>query len=60
LHFSHSTGFIGIELAKAYGAANIVTAATGPAGIAFVKSLGATTVVDYKKEVISHCIALQQ
>lgn len=41
------TGFIGIEIAKAYGAAHIVTAATG-AGIDFVKSLGADTVTDYK------------
>jgi len=47
---SGGTGFIGIELAKAYGAVHIATATTGADGIAFVRSLGATIVVDYKKE----------
>ena len=47
---SGGTGFIGIEIAKAYGATHIITATTGAAAIAFVKSLGATQVVDYKKE----------
>ena len=42
------TGFIGIELARAFGAVNIFTAASGADEIAFVKSLGATLVVDYK------------
>ena len=37
------TGFIGIELAKAWGAANIITATSGADGIAFAKELGATT-----------------
>lgn len=46
------TGFIGIEIAKAYGAAHIATAATGADGIAFVKSLGADFVTDYKKQDI--------
>lgn len=42
------TGYIGIELAKAWGAVHIATATTGP-GIPFVESLGATLAVDYKK-----------
>jgi hypothetical protein len=45
---SGGTGSIGIEMAKAWGAAHIATATTGAAGIAFVKSLGATFVTDYK------------
>lgn len=49
---SGGTGFTGIQLAKAWGAKHIATAASGEAGIAFVKSLGATFVVDYKKEDI--------
>jgi NADPH:quinone reductase-like Zn-dependent oxidoreductase len=49
---SGGTGFIGIEIAKAYGATHIATATTGEAGIAFVKSLGATIVTDYMKEDI--------
>ena len=47
---SGGTGYIGIEIAKAYGAAHIATAASGANEIAFVKSLGATHVVDYKVE----------
>ena len=47
---SGGTGFIGIEIAKAYGAAHIITSTTGAASIAFVKSLGATQVVDYMVE----------
>jgi len=46
---SGGTGFIGIEIAKAYGATHIATAASGEEEIAFVKGLGATFVVDYKK-----------
>eukprot|EP00756_Hemistasia_phaeocysticola_P011183 Hpha_TRINITY_DN15095_c0_g1::TRINITY_DN15095_c0_g1_i1::g.123016::m.123016 len=49
---SGGTGFTGIQLAKAWGAKHIATTASGEAGIAFVKSLGATFVVDYKKEDI--------
>lgn len=49
---SGGTGFMGIELAKAYGADHILTSATGADGIAFVKSLGATFVVDYKVQDI--------
>jgi len=48
---SGGTGFIGIELAKAYGAKHIATATTGE-GFAFVRSLGATFVTDYTKEDI--------
>jgi len=47
---SGGTGFIGIEIAKAYGAAHIATAATGAEEIAFVRRLGATYVADYKRE----------
>eukprot|EP01062_Namystynia_karyoxenos_P014359 TRINITY_DN1516_c0_g2_i1.p2 TRINITY_DN1516_c0_g2~~TRINITY_DN1516_c0_g2_i1.p2 ORF type:complete len:374 (+),score=134.79 TRINITY_DN1516_c0_g2_i1:81-1124(+) len=46
---SGGTGFTGIQLAKAFGAARVVTAATGD-GIAFVRSLGADEVVDYTKQ----------
>merc|ERR1719450_440028 len=45
------TGFIGVQLAKALGAASVITAATGD-GIDFVKSLGADKVIDYKKQDI--------
>lgn len=43
---------MGIQLAKAYGAAKVITATSGEANIAFVKSLGADVVVDYKKQEI--------
>jgi len=43
------TGFIGIQLAKALSASHIITAASGD-GIAFVKSLGAETVIDYAQQ----------
>ena len=49
---SGGTGFIGIEIAKAYGAAHIATATTGANAIAFVKSLGATYVTDFMKQDI--------
>jgi len=41
------TGFIGIELAKAWGAKHIATQTTGAEGEEFVRSLGATFVTDY-------------
>lgn len=47
---SGGTGSIGIELAKAWGAKHIATSTTGAAGIAFVRSLGATFVTDYLVE----------
>lgn len=43
------TGSMGLQLAKAWGATHIATAASGAASIAFVKSLGATYVTDYKQ-----------
>eukprot|EP00931_Biecheleriopsis_adriatica_P107527 TRINITY_DN81867_c0_g1_i1.p1 TRINITY_DN81867_c0_g1~~TRINITY_DN81867_c0_g1_i1.p1 ORF type:complete len:387 (-),score=42.77 TRINITY_DN81867_c0_g1_i1:104-1264(-) len=46
------TGFIGIELAKAWGAKHIVTSTTSAEGFAFVKSLGADVVTDYKVQNI--------
>lgn len=46
------TGFIGIELAKAWGAKHIATSTTSPEGVAFVKSLGADIVFDYKVQDI--------
>ena len=46
------TGMVGLQLAKAWGAKHIATATTGAAGEAFVRSLGATFVTDYKKEDI--------
>ena len=47
---SGGTGAYGIQLAKAWGAKHIATATTGAAGVAFVRSLGATYIVDYAKE----------
>lgn len=46
------TGFIGIEMAKAWGAKHIATATTSAAGFEFVKSLGADIVTDYKVQDI--------
>jgi NADPH:quinone reductase-like Zn-dependent oxidoreductase len=43
------TGFMGVQLAKAMGAAHVITAATGE-GIDFVKSLGADIVTDYHQQ----------
>jgi NADPH:quinone reductase-like Zn-dependent oxidoreductase len=54
---SGGTGSFGIALAKAYGATNIWTATTGDKGTAFVKGLGATLVVDYKKQDIFDALA---
>lgn len=45
---SGGTGFIGIQLAKLWGAAHIVTACS-PQHMDFVRSLGADIVVDYHK-----------
>lgn len=54
---SGGTGFMGIELARAWGATHIVTSASGDAAQAFVKSLGATLVTDYKKIDIFDALA---
>ena len=43
------TGYVAVQLAKALGAARVITAATGAAGIALAKALGADVVVDYKR-----------
>lgn len=44
---SGGTGFVAIEMAKAWGAKHIATSTSGAAGVAFVQSLGATWVNDY-------------
>merc|ERR1711871_304060 len=43
---SGGTGFVGIQMAKAYGAAKVITAC-GPTTQTFCKQLGADVVVDY-------------
>jgi len=48
---SGGTGFLAIQLAKAYGASHVITAAS-PANFEFLKSLGADTIVDYHKQDI--------
>ena len=53
---SGGTGFIGIQIAKYYGAGTIITATSGP-GIEFVKSLGADVVVDYHKHDLFSTLA---
>ena len=47
---SGGTGFVGIQLAKAFGATKVITAC-GPTTQAFCKELGADTVVDYTQGV---------
>eukprot|EP01062_Namystynia_karyoxenos_P070615 TRINITY_DN65974_c0_g1_i1.p2 TRINITY_DN65974_c0_g1~~TRINITY_DN65974_c0_g1_i1.p2 ORF type:complete len:336 (+),score=149.37 TRINITY_DN65974_c0_g1_i1:80-1087(+) len=54
---SGGTGFIGIQLAKAYGAATVVSSTSGADNIAFVKAMGADIVTDYKKEDIFDALA---
>ena len=50
---SGGTGFIALQLAKhVYKAATVVTATSGASNIAFVESLGADVVVDYKQAAI--------
>jgi NADPH:quinone reductase-like Zn-dependent oxidoreductase len=43
------TGFIGVQLAKAYGASTIITTAS-TSNVRFAKALGATQVFDYTKQ----------
>lgn len=46
---SGGTGFMGVQLAKkAFGAAHVITAASGEENIELVRRLGADVVVDYK------------
>lgn len=45
---SGGTGYVAVQLVKALGITKVVTAATGADTIAWVKSLGADVVVDYK------------
>ena len=45
---SGGTGFMCVQLARAFGAAHVVTAASGAENIAFMKSIGADEVIDYK------------
>ena len=47
------TGFIGVQLARAFGAGEIITATSGASNIAFAKQLGANRVFDYKVEDVS-------
>eukprot|EP01065_Artemidia_motanka_P010490 TRINITY_DN1556_c1_g1_i1.p1 TRINITY_DN1556_c1_g1~~TRINITY_DN1556_c1_g1_i1.p1 ORF type:complete len:359 (+),score=134.11 TRINITY_DN1556_c1_g1_i1:94-1077(+) len=54
---SGGTGFIGVQLARVYGAGTIVTATTGADNIALVKSLGADVVTDFKKINIFDALA---
>ena len=50
---SGGTGFMAVQLAKhLYNAATVVTATSGDDAIAFVKSIGADVVVDYKVKEI--------
>ena len=50
------TGYMAVQLAKALGAARVVTAATGP-GISFARSLGADVVIDYLKGSVFDAVA---
>jgi len=43
------TGFLGIQLAKAYGATHIVTSGS-PSSFDFLRSIGADTIVDYHEQ----------
>jgi NADPH:quinone reductase-like Zn-dependent oxidoreductase len=54
---SGGTGYLGVQMAKALGAAKVITAATGAGPIAWMKALGADTVTDYLKEDIFSALA---
>ena len=47
---SGGTGFLGIQMAKALGAARVITAAHGAGPIAWMKDLGADVVTDYVEQ----------
>jgi NADPH:quinone reductase-like Zn-dependent oxidoreductase len=49
---SGGTGYLAIQMAKLLGAKKVITAATGPDTIEWMKALGADIVVDYKNEKI--------
>ena len=49
---SGGTGYLGIQMARALGASKIITAATGAKAIAWMQSLGADVVIDYKERDI--------
>lgn len=48
---SGGTGFVGVQLAKAWGATRIVTAA-GPQNAGWLKEMGASEVIDYHSSTI--------
>jgi NADPH:quinone reductase-like Zn-dependent oxidoreductase len=50
-------GYAAVQLAKALGASEVVTAAGHDDGVAFVKSLGADVVVDYHKGSVYDAVA---
>lgn len=54
---SGGTGFVALQLAKAYGAGTVITATTGVKNTAFVKSMGADVVTDYMKGNIFNFLA---
>jgi NADPH:quinone reductase-like Zn-dependent oxidoreductase len=49
---SGGTGYLAIQMARALGATNVITAATGVKPTAWMKALGADMVVDYMKHEI--------
>jgi len=54
---SGGTGFVGIQLAKAYGASTVITATGGAANAAFLKTLGADIVVNYHEHELFSTLA---
>lgn len=54
---SGGTGFVGVQLAKAYGASTVITATGGSANVAFLKSIGADIVVDYHEHDVFSIVA---
>jgi NADPH:quinone reductase-like Zn-dependent oxidoreductase len=50
------TGYVAVQLARALGAATVVTAATGD-GIEFARALGADVVVDYERASVYDAVA---
>merc|ERR1712166_1057884 len=54
---SGGTGFVGIQIAKAYGAATVITATGGAVNAAFLKTLGADIVVDYHEHDLFSTLA---